>query len=252
MTGEAGITWTTRRRRAVLALTLTVVLVATVVVVFLASAGPATAREFATLHVLQGTVEVREGKAGFRPGTDGLVLRAGDVVRTGDGGRARITYFDGSETRLDFNTTFRLVELASLPDTPNGRIIEADQDGGRTFQRVREITDSESRLDVGAPTAVASVRGTLYSWWVRPDTTTVLWVLADEGRGAGAVTVILEDGTEVEVPEGHGLVVLPDGRAGEVYELNEFELNDPWVLFNLCELDRLEIEACLAEGERPR
>jgi hypothetical protein len=251
MTGEAGTTWTTRRRRAVLALTLTVVLVATAVVVFLASAGPATAREFATLHVLQGTVEVREGKAGFRPGTDGLVLRAGDVVRTGEDGRASITYFDGSETRLDFNTTFRLVELASLPDTPNGKIIEADQDGGRTFQRVREITDSESRLDVGAPTAVASVRGTLYSWWVRPDTTTVLWVLPDEEPGAGVVAVILEDGTEVEVPEGHGLVVLPDGRAGEVYELNEFELNDPWVLFNLCELDRLEIHACLAEGERP-
>jgi hypothetical protein len=235
-----------------LTLILTVMLVATAVVVFLASAGPATAREFATLDALQGTVEVREGKAGFRQGTDGLVLGAGDVVRTGEDGRASITYFDGSETRLDFNTTFRLEELASLPDTPNGKIIEADQDGGRTFQRVREITDSESRLDVGAPTAVASVRGTLYSWWVRPDTTTVLWVLPDEEPGAGVVAVIREDGTEVEVPEGHGLVVLPDGRAGEVYELNEFELNDPWVLFNLCELDRLEIHACLAEGERPR
>jgi FecR protein len=229
-------------------LILALVLAAAAVVVFVATAGPATAREFATLHPLEGRVEVRAGDDGFRPGTEGMSLRAGDVIRTGEDGRARVTYFDGSETRLDFNTTFRLVELASLPDVPNGKIIEADQDGGKTFQRIREITDSESRVDVAAPTAVASVRGTSYSWWVRPDDTTVLWVVPDGEPDEGRVLVVLRDNTEVSVPEGHGLVVLPDGRAGDVYALNRFELNDPWVLFNVCRVDRLDLEVCGREG----
>lgn len=215
---------------------------------FAVTADPATAVRFATLHPLEGLVEVRARGGPFLPGTEGMSLRAGDVIRTGDDGRARITYFDGSETRLDFGTRFRLVELVSLPATPNGKVIEADQGGGKTFQRIREITDSESRVDVAAPTAVASVRGTLYSWWVRTDDTTVLWVLPDGVAGEGRVLVLLEDGREVPVLEGHGLVVLPDGRAGDVYVLNEFELNDPWVVFNLCRLDRLDLDLCGTRG----
>src|SRR5919106_1628579 len=50
------------------------------------TAGPATAKEFATLHLLESTVEVQRGEGQFGPGEEGQTLQAGDTVRTGPDG----------------------------------------------------------------------------------------------------------------------------------------------------------------------
>src|SRR5438105_14255495 len=87
-------------------------LAAVLAVVLVLTAGPAKAKEFATLRVLAGKVDVEPGGAGpFKQALDGQTLGDGDVVRTGPDGRAQITYFDGSITRIDFNTTYRIIEL---------------------------------------------------------------------------------------------------------------------------------------------
>jgi uncharacterized membrane protein YgcG len=199
------------------------------------TAGPATAREFATLGVIEGTVEVSRGEGAFRAGTEGQTLQAGDTVRTGLDGRAEIEYFDGSLTRLDADTTFTLRELASMPEEPGSKLIEAEQAEGRTFERVTEITDSQSRFDVETPTATASVRGTSYVLTVFPGGGLELWVLPDDDPGESSVVLILEDGTEIVVAEGHGIVVNPDGSLDGPFTLTEEQLQDEFVLFNLCE-----------------
>lgn len=77
-----------RRRLAIAGAVATAATVLVAVLVF--TAGAATAKEFATLHLLQGTVEVARGEGPFGPGSDGQTLQAGDTVRTGADERAEI------------------------------------------------------------------------------------------------------------------------------------------------------------------
>jgi hypothetical protein len=242
-----------RKRLAVL---LALVTVGLVLAAFLfITAGPATAKEFATLHPLEGTVEVQRDDGAFRAGEEGQTLQAGDTVRTGPDARAEIAYFDGSLTRLDVDTTFTLRELASLPDEPDSKVIEAEQAEGRTFERVTEITDSQSRFDVETPTATASVRGTSYVLTVRPDGGTELWVLPDDEPDTSSVVLILEDGTEIVVTEGQGVVVNPDGSIDGPLALTDEQLEDGFVLFNLCRDDpahpdcQVEVEPQVIEND---
>jgi FecR-like protein len=238
-----------RRRLAIAGAVATAAAVLVAVLVF--TAGAATAKEFATLHFLQGTVDVARGEGPFGPGSDGQTLQAGDTVRTGADGRAEIEYFDGSLTRLDGATTFTLHELSSLPEVPNSKIVEAEQGEGRTFERITEITDSESRFDVDTPTATASVRGTTYALTVHPDGTAELWVVD------GSVTMVLPDGSELVVGEGEGLIVRPDGRVEGPFALTEEQLTDPWVLFNQCTDDpalpqcQIQVESVVVEPPPP-
>lgn len=240
---------TNKRTLAIIGAGLTAV--ALLAAVLLITAGPATAKEFATLHPLAGSVEVARGDGGFQAGTEGQTLQAGDTVRTGDDSRAEIEYFDGSVTRLDAETTFTLQELSSLPDTPGSKIIQAEQSEGRTFQRITEITDSQSRFDVETPTATASVHGTSYALTVHDDGSVELWVLD------GTVIAVLEDGSEIEVGPGQGLVVHPDGSVDGPFTLTEAQLNDPWVQFNQCTDDptlllcQVEVEPDFVENEIP-
>jgi hypothetical protein len=236
-------------KRTRLAVFLAVLTAGAVLAAFLIiTAGPATAKEFATLHPLEGTVEVQRGQGAFTAGSEGQTLRTGDTVRTGPDGRTEIEYFDGSITRLDHETTFTLRELASYPDTPGSKVIEGEQSEGRTFERVTELTDSKSRFDVDTPTATASVRGTEYVLTTHPDGSTEIWVLPDDDPGTSSVILILEDGTEIIVSEGQGLIVHPDGSAVGPFTLTADQLEDGFLHFNLC-LDDPDLEECQTEVE---
>ena len=196
------------------------------------TAGPATAKEFATLHPLGGQVEVRPtGAQAFTEGGEGQTLQEGDTVRTGSDGRAEIEYFDGSLTRLDGSTTLVLEELASLPDVPGSKVIRLDQTEGRTFNRVVALTDSESRFETETPTAVASVRGTAYVTWILPNGDVEYWVLE------GALEVETETGEIVIVEAGQGFTAPSEGPPGAPFALTDEQLNDAWVIYNQCLID---------------
>ena len=231
---------TNKRTLAIVGAGVTSVAVLAAVLFF--TAGPATAEQFATLHPIQGTVEVAPEGEDFRAGTEGQTLQAGDTVRTGADGRAEIEYFDGSVTRLDVETSFTLQELSSISEVPNSKIIEAEQSEGRTFQRITEITDSQSRFDVETPTATASVLGTSYALTVHDDGSVELWVLD------GTVIAVLEDGNEIEIGPGQGLLVRPDGSVDGPFALTPEQLADPWLLFNQC-TDDPELAQCQVEVE---
>ncbi|MGH2686045.1 MAG: FecR family protein, partial [Actinomycetota bacterium] len=213
--------------------------VAVVALVLVLTAGPATAKQFATLHILAGTVEVDQGQ-GFTPGAELQTLREGDTVRTGSDGRAEVEYFDGSATRLDYDTTFRIKQLESFPDKPGSKVIVGEQEEGQTFNRVVALTGSESRFETETPTASASVQGTDYVVKVLPDGSTEYWVLS------GEIVLTTPEGDEITVSAGEGVVINEDGTIGEVFELTEEQLNDGFVDFNQCVLDG--VEECV-EGE---
>lgn len=124
-----------------------------------------------------------------------------------------------------------------MPEEPGSKLIDAEQTEGRSFERVTEITDSQSRFEVETPTATASVRGTSYVLTVFPGGGLELWVLPDDDPDTSTVVLILQDGTEIVVAEGHGIVVNPDGTLDGPFTLTEEQLRDDFVLFNLCEDD---------------
>ncbi len=214
-------------RKARLSIGSGVVGVAIVVsAVFILTAGTAKAKEFATLHLLGGTVEVQATGGSYQPAQDGQTLRQGDTVRTGADGRAEITYFDDSVTRLDYGTTFQLKELSTLQNSSHSKLIEASQTTGRTYNHVTELTDSQSRVEVSTPTATASVQGTKYIVWIHADGSTTVQVLE------GTVDVTDGSGNTVSVGAGEEVTIAQDGSAGDVTEMTPEELDSAWVQFN--------------------
>jgi PKD repeat protein len=194
--------------------------------VLIFSGGTASAKQFATLRLLGGQVAVQRGSGVFETGEDGTSLREGDTVRTGPDGRAAIEYFDGSLTRLDFDTSFTLVTLETLGDATTSRVIVSSQAEGNSFHRVAELTDAQSRFEIETPTATASVHGTGYALLVDEGSTTIAVV-------EGVVTARGSAGP-VEIPAGEMAVVGTDGVVQPTQAIPSELLEGDWLKFNRC------------------
>jgi PKD repeat protein len=194
--------------------------------VLIFSGGTASAKQFATLRILDGHVAIQRGSGAFETGEDGTSLREGDTVRTGPDGRASIEYFDGSLTRLDFDTSFTLVTLETLGDPAASRVIESSQAEGNSYHRVAELTDAQSRFEIETPTATASVHGTGYALLVDEGSTTIAVV-------EGVVTAKGSTGS-VEIPAGKMAVVGTDGVVGPIHAIPSELLDGDWLMFNRC------------------
>jgi hypothetical protein len=222
---------TVRAKRGVMIGSVLLAAGALVATYLILTAGPAQSRQFATFHLQEGTVEIqRAGEGDFAAAAEGQTLREGDVIRTGPDGRAEIEYFDGSITRLDFNTTFTIVALTD--DAEGGStVIEAEQASGGTFSRVVELTGSQSRFETSTPTAVASVRGTDYFVLIYDDNTQIVGVIE------GLVDVGGTVGDDVSLTALRGVDVSPSGVLGAPYDLPPELLNSDFLRWNLCERD---------------
>jgi hypothetical protein len=117
----------------------------------------------ATLSVLAAPVEVASGSGSFTPARNGQTLQVGDQIRTGAGGVALLTYFDGSETQLTPETQ---VQLQAAP-SGGGPGVTLAQVVGTTVNRVQQITGGSSNFATNTPTAAAFVRGTRYTVTVK-------------------------------------------------------------------------------------
>ena len=208
--------------------------------VLIFSGGTASAEQFATLRPFGGQVEVQHDGEAFRLGAPGEALREGDTVRTGTDGRASIEYFDGSVTRLDYDTTYSLITLETLRNGADSKVIEGEQSDGNSYNRVAELTDAESRFEVQTPTASASVQGTVYAVIVEAGSTTVAVM-------EGTVSTTGDSGT-VDVPAGKMVVVATDGSVRQIRDIPQELLDSDWITFNQCELDG--VQGC-AESEVP-
>lgn len=182
----------------------------------------------ATLTILAGTVEHADGSGAFHPAVDGASLIAGDTVRTGPDGRAEITYFDSSITRLDFATTFHITFLEV--DDDGTTTISAEQLTGNSYSRVVELINARSRFDIETPTAVAGVQGTEYAVLIDPEDgkTTVVVIDRSVRVTAESGDTVVEAGFSVVVPRpgvSTGDTLEPTPTAPEV-------LGSDWIVFN--------------------
>src|SRR5207237_5742121 len=103
----------------------------------------------------------------FTPARDGDAVAAGDTIRTGPGGVAEITYFEGSSVRLDAET--EVIVEALRTEVDGGTVIGMMQTLGRTWHVVTKLISGSSRYEVRTPSSTASVRGTIFAVDVHAD-----------------------------------------------------------------------------------
>jgi len=113
------------------------------------------------LTVVDGAVLVSQGGAEFTSAREGVVLAAGDRIRTGAGAAAEITYFEGSSVRLEAETEIVVESLRTEAD--GGTVIGMMQTLGRTWHVVTKLISGSSRYEVRTPSSTASVRGTIFA-----------------------------------------------------------------------------------------
>jgi hypothetical protein len=222
--------------RSTILLTVAAGLLALVVV----ACGGAGGGSGTTLKILAGTVEVQASAgADFAPADDGQALREGSVVRTGSDGRAAIEWLDGSETRLDYGTTFRIATLES--PIVGGTRIEGEQTTGSTYNRVVALTEQGDRFSVDTPTASAAVQGTTFAVIVEPDGSTTV-IVTDS-----SVVVTTSQG-EIVVPAGTMVTVDANGDVEGPSPIPQSILNGDWIRFNEgC--DQGDCEVAIGSGD---
>ena len=114
-----------------------------------------------TVTIISGDIQVRHGATGsFVSATDGEVLAAGDTIRTADGARVVLTYFEGSTVSIEPNT--ELTIGTASPNSDGGTVVVMQQHVGRTWHVVTKLITSNSKYEVKTPASTASVRGTAF------------------------------------------------------------------------------------------
>src|SRR6266849_7368448 len=156
------------------------------------------------LTVVAGSVVISHDGSEFKPAREGDVIVAGDMLRTGRGAAAEITYFEGSSVRLEADTQIVVQGLGTEAD--GGTVIAMMQTLGRTWHVVTKLISGSSRYEVRTPSSTASVRGTIFSVDVDADadgpTATVTTSegivvhTANDAIGAGETAVRVTAGQE--------------------------------------------------------
>lgn len=152
-----------------------------------------------TISVIGGDVSVRHGTSGtYVAAVDGEVLNAGDSVRTADGARAVLTYFEGSTVTIEPNTELT-INAASAQG--NDTVVLMTQSVGRTWHVVTKLVQGGSKYEVHTPASTASVRGTAFTVDTDGSTTTIT---TTEGTVIDSVPDPANPGRTIDVPVGPG------------------------------------------------
>ncbi len=122
---------------------------------------------------VSGTVEVRRSNKGeWKELSQRGLIKTGDVVRTGADGQAEFKWADGTRWKVMPST-----EIVVKKSTYN-MVRKADQsqlmlNSGKVFVRIIKTLQPSSNFEVETPTAVAAVRGTIFSVEVKNGVTEV-------------------------------------------------------------------------------
>ena len=159
------------------------------------------------LSVISQEVSVQSSAADEpRLAEDGEGLEAGDRVITGVGGRAVITFFDGSTQELEPNTDITLDQLGSTDS--GGLFARIGQSVGVTWNNVLNPTGTEADFQVATPASVGAVRDTPFRVEVDEEGVTEFW------SRLGVVRVTAEEESE-DVDAGTSSTTTPGDPPGE-------------------------------------
>ncbi len=117
----------------------------------------------AVTEELNGHVDVqRGGKGSFQPLSRNSFVKTNDVVRAEGDGMAEFKWSDGTRLRMTPNSqlTIKKVSYNSLQKVDSSQF---KLTSGKVFVRIVKPLGSGSQFEVETPTALASVRGTVFS-----------------------------------------------------------------------------------------
>ncbi|MBW7857179.1 MAG: FecR domain-containing protein [Leptonema sp. (in: Bacteria)] len=175
-----------------------VMLISLVFVSYCGSKDEKTAQErptpVARVAIVKGDVSIVDGQM-VTPATNGLILNAGHIIRTGASSMAEIFVKDQGVVRLNENTEFGLTRIDA-----NGTHVDQTK-GTAAFFLKRLKQDSE--FIVNTPTSVAAVRGTSFIVDVKgkSEASYVLFDGAIEVSNQKGESIILDQKGELSVTE---------------------------------------------------
>ena len=120
-------------------------------------------QRIASTDKLSGNVLVqRGGKGSFKPLAQGDPIKTSDVIRTEANGSAEFKWMDGTRWKVMPKS------MITVKKSTFNTIKKAEQDElrlttGKVFIRIMKSLSPASRFEVETPTAVAAVRGTIFS-----------------------------------------------------------------------------------------
>jgi hypothetical protein len=155
-----------------------------------------------TLEVLDGVVAVSHDGNTFAIGQNGEMLQQGDVIRTGEGAHAVLTFFDGSVIELEPDSEIRVETLQAT--SAGDLLMTMQQTIGRSWHVVSRTLTPNSKYEVRTPAATATVRGTAFLVSVSPQGVSNI-------QTTDGVVGMIGGGQEVLVPPGFQSSVLPGG-----------------------------------------
>lgn len=154
-----------------------------------------------TLEVLDGAVAVSRDGNTFVMGQDGDMLQEGDVIRTGDGAHAVLTFFDGSVIELEPNSEIRVETLQAT--SAGDLLMTMQQTIGRSWHVVSRTLSPDSKYEVRTPAATAAVRGTAFLVTVTAQgVANVQTTDGVVGMAGGGQEVLVPAGFQSNVPPG--------------------------------------------------
>ena len=155
------------------------------------------------LSIVGGNVLIQKAdNTNWNNGTNGMILKAGDRIKTDSGATATITFFDGSTINLNSNTE---ISLDTLINKSSSKSIELSQEIGETISHAVKLMDPTSKYQITTPSAVAAVGGTIMQVLVNNDGSTSV------ANVEGNVNVTAQ-GKEVIIPAGeHSIVNVGQG-----------------------------------------
>ncbi len=172
-------------------------------------------------------IEYPEGAPSEGIPEDLFALGPGAALVTGPGSSCEVLFGDiGGTLRLEENARAVLV----TPDPPQVKL-----ERGTVYLRLQRLKKG-STFRVESPTVVTSVRGT--GWVQGVDSVHVF---------ESSVSLRNASGAELEVPEGRGLSVGPDGSFGALTDLTQ-EMKDRWGRFTEEAGSHAELFASLLAG----
>jgi hypothetical protein len=180
----------------------------------------------AQLVIETGTVQVKHAGESWTNAEDGMYLYESDSIKTGDNSIASIILFKSSVIRLENNSEVTIKYLIHVADNKG---VTIQQNAGRTWSTVSQASGMEN-YNVETPTAVASVRGTSFDYYILANGTIIISV----GEGDVNITVFDEDGEVVhtlEVPETLSATIEPY-KIGDPPKTKSYT-EDEWIRENL-------------------
>jgi hypothetical protein len=122
---------------------------------------------------LKGQVEVqRGGRGNFQGITKGSLIKMNDVLRAQANGEAEFKWLDGTRLRITPDTQLTVKKVSSNAVKRVERS-EFRLHQGKVFVRIVKSLRGQSGFEIETPTAVAAVRGTIFSVEVKNGTTQV-------------------------------------------------------------------------------